>query len=41
MSKKEIDWSNIGFGYVQTDKRYVPNIYGRIYNVAPEPYGGT
>ena len=25
MSKKEIDWSNIGFGYVQTDKRYVSN----------------
>ncbi len=25
MSKKEMDWSNIGFGYVQTDKRYVSN----------------
>lgn len=25
MSKKEIGWSNIGFGYVQTDKRYVSN----------------
>ena len=25
MIKKEIDWSNIGFGYVQTDKRYVSN----------------
>ena len=25
MNKKEIDWSNIGFGYVQTDKRYVSN----------------
>ena len=25
MSKKEIDWSNIGFGYVQTDKRFVSN----------------
>ena len=25
MSKKEIDWSNIGFGYVRTDKRYVSN----------------
>lgn len=22
MEKKNIDWSNIGFGYVQTDKRY-------------------
>lgn len=25
MEKKSIDWSNIGFGYVQTDKRYVAN----------------
>lgn len=25
MGKKNIDWSNIGFGYVQTDKRYVAN----------------
>ena len=25
MEKKQIDWSNIGFGYVQTDKRYVSN----------------
>ena len=25
MGKKEIDWSNIGFGYVQTEKRYVSN----------------
>ena len=23
MSKKDIDWSNIGFGYMKTDKRYV------------------
>ncbi|MBO6133542.1 MAG: branched-chain amino acid aminotransferase [Lachnospiraceae bacterium] len=23
MSKKDIDWSNIGFGYIVTDKRYV------------------
>ncbi len=23
--KKEIDWSNLGFGYVQTQKRYVSN----------------
>ncbi len=23
--KKDIDWSNLGFGYVQTDKRYVSN----------------
>ena len=25
MDKKNIDWSNIGFGYMQTDKRYVAN----------------
>ena len=25
MEQKNIDWSNIGFGYVQTDKRYVAN----------------
>ena len=25
MEKKNSDWSNIGFGYVQTDKRYVAN----------------
>ncbi len=25
MEKKNIDWSNIGFGYIQTDKRYVAN----------------
>ena len=23
MTKKEIDWSNIGFGYINADKRYV------------------
>ena len=23
MEKKNIDWSNIGFGYMQTDYRYV------------------
>ena len=25
MEKKNIDWSNLGFGYVKTDKRYVSN----------------
>lgn len=25
MEKKQIDWSNIGFGYMQTEKRYVAN----------------
>ena len=23
MEKKNLDWSNLGFGYVKTDKRYV------------------
>ena len=25
MAKKDIDWHNLGFGYVKTDKRYVSN----------------
>ena len=25
MEKKNIDWANIGFGYMQTDQRYVSN----------------
>ena len=25
MEKKDIDWSGLGFGYVQTDKRFVAN----------------
>jgi len=25
MAKKDIDWSNLGFGYVKTDKRFVVN----------------
>lgn len=25
MAKKDIDWANIGFGYIQTEKRYVTN----------------
>ncbi|WMC94509.1 branched-chain amino acid aminotransferase [Kineothrix sp. MB12-C1] len=25
MEKKNLDWANIGFGYVETDKRYVSN----------------
>lgn len=25
MEKKQIDWSNLGFGYIQTEKRYVSN----------------
>ena len=26
MEKKNIDWSNLGFGYIETDQRYVPII---------------
>ena len=25
MEKKNIDWGNLGFGYLETDKRYVAN----------------
>ncbi|HOC29449.1 MAG TPA: branched chain amino acid aminotransferase, partial [Treponemataceae bacterium] len=25
MEKKNLDWANLGFGYIQTDKRYVSN----------------
>ena len=25
MEKKNLDWSNLGFKYIQTDKRYVSN----------------
>ncbi len=25
MEKKNIDWGNIGFGYIPTDKRFVAN----------------
>ena len=25
MEKKNLDWANIGFGYIDTDKRYVSN----------------
>lgn len=25
MAKKDIDWANLGFGYIQTEKRYVTN----------------
>ncbi len=28
MEKKNIDWANLGFGYVKTDKRYVSNFVG-------------
>ena len=25
MEKKQLDWSNLGFGYIQTDARFVSN----------------
>ena len=25
MAKKDIDWANLGFGYIKTDYRYVSN----------------
>ena len=25
MEKKDIDWGNLGFGYIKTDKRFVSN----------------
>ena len=28
MAKKDIDWSNLGFGYIKTDKRYVSYFKG-------------
>lgn len=32
MEKKNIDWSNLGFGYVQTDYRYVSNFTGGAWD---------
>lgn len=32
MEKKNIDWSNIGFGYMQTDKRYVANYKDGVWD---------
>lgn len=32
MEKKNIDWSNIGFGYMQTDKRYVANYKDGVWS---------
>ena len=25
MEKKNLDWANLGFGYIKTDKRFVAN----------------
>lgn len=32
MAKKDIDWSNLGFGYVKTDKRFVANYKDRAWD---------
>ncbi|MBP3664349.1 MAG: aminotransferase class IV, partial [Tyzzerella sp.] len=32
MSNKQIDWSNLGFGYIQTDVRYVSNYKGGAWD---------
>jgi len=32
MEKKNIDWSNIGFGYMKTDKRYVSNFKDGVWD---------
>lgn len=32
MEKKKIDWENIGFGYIKTDKRYVSNYCGGAWD---------
>ena len=29
MEKKNLDWANLGFGYVKTDKRFVANYKSR------------
>ncbi len=31
MSNKQIDWANLGFGYIQTDKRYVSNFKDGVW----------
>lgn len=32
MEKKNIDWANLGFGYVQTDKRFVSNYKDGVWD---------
>ena len=34
MAKKDIDWNNLGFGYVKTDKRYVSNFKNGAWMMA-------
>ena len=32
MDKKNIDWSNLGFGYIKTDKRFVSNFKNGVWD---------
>ncbi len=32
MGKKDIDWANLGFGYIQTDKRFVSNFKDGVWD---------
>jgi len=32
MNKKDIDWSNLGFGYIETEKRFVSNFKGDAWD---------
>ena len=32
MEKKNIDWSSLGFGYIQTDKRFVANYKNGVWD---------
>lgn len=32
MEKKNLDWANIDFGYIETDKRYVSNYKGGAWD---------
>lgn len=37
---KDIDWSNLGFGYIQTDKRFVANYKNGAWDEG-NSYGGS
>ena len=41
MDKKNIDWANLGFGYMQTDKRYVSNFKGGAWDAGVLQYAQT
>ena len=38
MEKKNLDWSNIGFGYMVTDKRYVADYKDGEWGSSPLPH---